>query len=55
MRTRYQYKCDECNDEKEVIHRMTEDPEVICGRCGIRMHRVPGNVVVNWNTTGGTR
>jgi putative FmdB family regulatory protein len=36
---RYQYRCDYCAEEREVFHRMTEDPEVLCD-CGKKMRRV---------------
>ena len=29
----YDYKCDQCQAEKEVVHRMSESPKVICYAC----------------------
>jgi hypothetical protein len=38
----YVYGCDDReHPEKEVTHRMADDPEVRCDTCGGLMHRVP--------------
>ena len=36
----YTYRCSFCNKEKEIVHRMDEEPEVICDACGSKMKRV---------------
>jgi len=35
--------------ERTVIHRMSENPQVICDTCKAVMHRKPQRVAVNWN------
>jgi len=39
----YVYGCDKNKDheKKEVVHKMSEDPEVKCEECGSKMHKVP--------------
>lgn len=34
----YDYRCDKCGEIQEVTHRISEDPEVLCG-CGAPMVR----------------
>lgn len=29
----YDYKCPECGEVKEVLHRMNEEPEILCPKC----------------------
>lgn len=36
----YDYACGHCNFEKEVTHRITETPSIVCPECGGNMHRV---------------
>jgi len=43
----YDYNCPSCNAVKEHIHRITEDPEYRCDKCGILMERV-----ISLNATG---
>ena len=35
----YTYRCTVCNEEKDVTHGMTEDPEVTCDACGAKMKK----------------
>lgn len=38
----YVYGCQDKQHERlEVIHSMSEEPEILCGTCGERMHRIP--------------
>lgn len=39
----YVYGCntDKGHPQKEVVHRMSEDPTVICDVCSSPMHRIP--------------
>jgi len=36
----YVYHCYECEYDKEVVHGMTESPEVVCKDCAKGMHKV---------------
>ena len=36
----YEYQCPLCNEQKEVMHKHTESPEVCCPRCGEQMHKL---------------
>lgn len=36
----YVYGCKE-KHRREVVHRMSEDPEIVCEICGERMERIP--------------
>lgn len=40
---RYEYKCEDCEKTKELIHSMNDVPEVKCETCGTIMYRVIGN------------
>ena len=31
---KYEYRCQECLNEQEEIHRMSETPEIVCSECG---------------------
>ena len=35
----YDYKCVECGIVSEVIHKMSESPDVSCGKCGGKMEK----------------
>jgi len=37
---RYDYRCDVCGDEREVIHRMADSPDIRCEACNELMRRV---------------
>ncbi|MGD2119036.1 MAG: zinc ribbon domain-containing protein [Chromatiales bacterium] len=30
----YDYKCDSCGHETEIMHKMSEEPKTICPECG---------------------
>lgn len=36
---RYEYACD-CGETREVTHKMSENPDVCCPKCGEKMHRL---------------
>ncbi|MFW9899665.1 MAG: FmdB family zinc ribbon protein [Candidatus Thorarchaeota archaeon] len=36
----YIYKCPKCSNTKEIIHKMTENPSVLCSECEILMNRI---------------
>lgn len=36
----YEYFCDKCKIMKEIRHRISENPEIICERCGSKMNRL---------------
>lgn len=54
----YVYGCDDevRHPEVETVHRMDEEPEMICEVCGAGMHRIPQRIrgflypmmLVNW-------
>jgi len=29
----YDYKCEDCENVQEVVHRMSESPKVVCEKC----------------------
>lgn len=33
----YDYYCPKCESEKEIIHPMSESPEILCDECGEKM------------------
>ncbi len=35
----YDYRCSKCDNEQENFHKMSEEPEVICEKCGDKMVR----------------
>ncbi len=39
----YVYGCDDdvSHPELDIVHRMDENPGMICGECGATMHRIP--------------
>jgi len=39
----YTYSCS-CGDEIEIVHSITEDPEIACGICDEPMKRKIGNI-----------
>ena len=41
----YVYECENCDCQKEVFHKITEEPEVKCDQCGKPMCRIitPGS------------
>lgn len=52
----YTYKCKECKQEKEVQHKMTEDPEIICDKCKKPMARkIMLNAGVHFKGSGFTK
>lgn len=36
----YDYECNTCQEQREVMHSMHESPNVICAACGGSMRRV---------------
>jgi len=36
----YEYKCNNCNIVKEVMHKISESPEVLCPECKKNMSRL---------------
>lgn len=41
----YNYKCTECEEEKELSHSMKENPEFSCSECGSKMSKmIPKNM-----------
>lgn len=36
----YIYKCPKCSNTKEIIHKMVENPSILCNKCGILMARI---------------
>lgn len=44
----YIYGCEEKHRQEEW-HGMSEEPVIICVKCGRKMHRVPQAFGVNWN------
>jgi putative FmdB family regulatory protein len=45
----YDYKC-ECTLEREIVHRITERPDVICV-CGKKMEKQLSASVIKFNCT----
>jgi len=35
----YNYKCDQCNNIQEEIHKMSESPPIKCVKCGNECHK----------------
>ena len=33
----YEYKCPECKDKKDIHHSVTDDREILCYWCNVRM------------------
>ena len=48
----YRYVCENCGNEKVVLHGMNESPKVICDRCGAEMKRTIGRVGVIFKGSG---
>lgn len=36
----YDYKCENCEFEKEIVHGMSETPQISCDLCGGTMHKM---------------
>lgn len=36
----YEYACDSCGNDFDVMQKMSEEPLTICPKCGKRIHRV---------------
>ena len=43
----YLYGCEEKHRQSET-HGMTENPPIVCVKCGKVMHRIPQVTAVNW-------
>lgn len=39
----YEYKCTSCNEEVEVIQKMTDDPLSVCSSCGGELKKLIAN------------
>jgi putative FmdB family regulatory protein len=37
---RYEYHCPACDQCEEHEHGMSEEPEILCHACGVRMERI---------------
>lgn len=35
----YMYECDQCGESHTEIHKMTEDPDIICPECNVKCFR----------------
>lgn len=49
----YDYKCSKCDVVKEIVHSMSESPNVVCD-CGTVMERQVGNSFGGFMIKGGT-
>ena len=36
----YEYRCSHCHLDKEVYHKMSQKPRVICDKCKKKMHLI---------------
>ena len=48
----YRYVCDNCGNEKVVMHSMNESPEVVCEVCGVPMRKAISKVGVIFKGSG---
>jgi len=49
----YEYKCLECRDKKDVSHSITDETEVLCYWCNIKMQKgFGGGVGVHFKGSG---
>lgn len=39
----YEYKCEKCGEEHEVMQKMTEKPLTVCQSCGGRLKKMMSN------------
>jgi len=55
----YDYKCSskECKHREEIIHKITENPEIVCSLCGEKMVRMitGGHFVLKGNNWFGKK
>jgi hypothetical protein len=51
---RYVYGCkDREHPRVDVVHGMTEDPDIWCAVCGEKMHRIPQSFTWGWHPSIG--
>lgn len=49
----YDYECPECRTKKEVLHRINEEPEILCPNCDkVKMKRLMSAPIVVFKGTG---
>jgi len=48
----YRYVCENCGNEKVVLHGMNETPNIICEKCGSVMKRTIGRVGIIFKGEG---
>lgn len=48
----YEYQCDECGDSFDVLQRMSDDPLVICEKCGGTLRKVLHPVAIHFKGSG---
>jgi putative FmdB family regulatory protein len=47
---KYVYRCEE-GHEKEVVHSMKDDPEIVCDKCSGEMKRVPQSIIFGFKAS----
>ena len=48
----YRYVCENCGNEKVILHSMNDNPVVVCEKCGSRMKRTVGRVGIIFKGSG---
>ena len=48
----YEYRCDQCGDSFEVMQKMSDDPIVVCEKCGGSLHKVLHPVAIHFKGSG---
>ena len=48
----YRYVCENCGNEKVVLHGMNESPTIICDKCGSVMKKSIGRVGIIFKGSG---
>jgi putative FmdB family regulatory protein len=51
----YDYFCKNCNETKEIVHSIKEDPEILCEKCHEHMRRLVSGGSGHIIKSGGTR
>lgn len=48
----YQYECEKCGNDFEVLQKMSDEPISTCPKCGGNVHKVIANFGVSFIGTG---
>lgn len=48
----YEYRCDDCEAQFEVLQKMSDDPLEVCERCGGHLRKVLHPVAIHFKGSG---